>query len=103
MAETMVEWWKEGLSHKDWLFDGQPIHGDVMLERWHGLDWSKAWMDMGPSPMGNPGPYWHVPLPSEETAHRLYPKLLQSKWLWVVRQVAVAAAARVTSDASDKG
>lgn len=78
--------WLDGLTHKDWLFDGQLITGDVMIERFNNLDWSGAWMDMGPSLVGNPGPYWHVPLPSEGTRHRLYPKVVKSKWLLVIRQ-----------------
>ncbi len=76
----------DGLTHKDWLFDGSPIRGPVMIERFDGLDWSGAWLDMGPSPGGNLGPYWHVPLPSEETVHRLYPKVLKTKWAPLIRQ-----------------
>ena len=78
--------WLTGLTHEDWLFDGYAIRSDVMIERFDNLDWSKAWVDMGPSIAGNPGPYWHVPLPSEETVHRLYPKALKSKWLPMIRQ-----------------
>jgi len=74
--------WMEHLSKSDWLFDGHPIRGDMMTERFNDLDWSKAWVDMGPSIAGNIGPYWHVPLVGDdETVHRLYPKLLQTKWL----------------------
>lgn len=76
----------DGLTYRDWLFDGHAIRSEAMIEKWNDLDWSKAWVDMGPSTAGNLGPYWHVPLRSEDTVHRLYPKLLQSKWLLVVRQ-----------------
>ena len=78
--------WLNGLTHKDWLFDGYAIRGEVMIERFGNLDWSKAWVDMGPSIAGNLGPYWHVPLPSEGTIHRLYPKIVNTKWLPVIRQ-----------------
>lgn len=87
--------WLDGLSHKDWYFDGHPIRGEVMLERWEALDWAKAYCDLGPSISGNPGPYWHVPLPEEGTVHRLYPKVLASKWLGVIRQ-AIKEAPRTT-------
>ena len=91
----MAEWF-DGLTHKDWLFDGAPIRGRVMLARFANLDWPKAWVDLGPSIAGNPGPYWHVPLRETiidgeiydfgDTVHRLYPKVLLSKWLPVIRR-----------------
>ena len=82
----MIDWLR-GLTHKDWLFDGDPIRkGD---KRFDDLDWSKAWMDMGPSPAGNLGPYWHVPRKVAETTHRLYPKVLKTKWLLVIRRAVV--------------
>jgi|SRR5579864_1906300 len=81
----MMPEWLEGLSHKDWLLDGNPIRSDQTIKIWNDLDWSRAWLDMGPSPSGNLGPYWHVPLRSEETVHRLYPKALPAKWRRMVR------------------
>jgi hypothetical protein len=93
-ATKVAEIWRDGLSHKDWLFDGHPIRGRVMLARFNNLDWSKAWVDLGPSIAGNPGPYWHVPLKETwidgelyddgDTVHRLYPKVLQSKWAMLI-------------------
>ena len=83
--------WHGDLTHRDWLFDGSSINTAPMLARWIELDWSKAWMDMGPSPAGNPGPYWHVPMKDGETTHRLYPKLLKTKWLLLIREVARAS------------
>lgn len=65
--------------HRDWLFDGYEIKSEIVKERFYNLDWSDAWVDTGPSIAGNPGPYWHVALPSEETRHRLYPKLITNK------------------------
>jgi hypothetical protein len=89
VAETAATW-RDGLSHKDWLFDGAPIRGRVMIEMFNNLDWGSAWVDLGPSIAGNLGPYWHVPLKETiidgevyadgDTVHRLYPKVLQSKW-----------------------
>lgn len=97
MSEPTIGWWQGGLSHKDWLFDGYPIRGPVMMARFANLDWERAWVDVGPSVAGNPGPYWHVPLKGPtfvdeeeydfgDTTHRLYPKLLTTKWLPVVQQ-----------------
>ena len=98
---VVADWWNDGLDHRDWLYDGHKIRGDEMIARFNSLDWSKAYMDMGPSVAGNPGPYWHVPLggqyADEDTVHRLYPKVLQSKWLWVIRR-ACEEAARGKSD-----
>jgi hypothetical protein len=89
-AAVVAEIWRAELTHKDWLFDGYPIRGRVMLARFNNLDWDSAWIDLGPSVAGNPGPYWHVPLKETiidgkvydlgDTVHRLYPKVLQSKW-----------------------
>lgn len=94
--------WMEGLDHRDWLFDGHPIRGTEMLCAWGELDWTRAYVDMGPSIAGNLGPYWHVPRPSMETVHRLYPKVLTTKWLGVIREAVAATAAVgavVTEDA----
>lgn len=35
-------------------------------------DWADAWIDGGPSPAGNPGPYFKVPLDGGDTVHRIY-------------------------------
>ena len=93
-ATKVAEFWRDNLSHRDWLFDGSPILGKVMLARFNNLDWSKAWMDLGPSIAGNLGPYWHVPLKETiingnlydagDTVHHLYPKVLQSKWALLI-------------------
>lgn len=100
----MAKKWFEHLTHKDWLFDGIPIRGRVMLARFANLDWSRAWVDVGPSIVGNPGPYWHVPLRETiidgevydcgDTVHRLYPKVLQSKWLPLIQQACKEVSAR---------
>lgn len=98
--------WLDGLTHKDWLFDGSPVRGKIMEAKFANLDWGKAWVDMGPSIAGNLGPYWHVPLKETiidgdlydlgDTVHRLYPKLLTTKWLWVVRQAVEECTKRAT-------
>jgi hypothetical protein len=85
-AEDAGPNWRDGLTHKDWLFDGRPIRGGYAIDRFNRLDWSKAWVDLGPSIAGNLGPYWHVPMDDGDTVHRLYPKVLKSKWLLVIRQ-----------------
>jgi hypothetical protein len=77
--------WLEGLKPSDWMLDGRPVRGHA-LTMFDDLDWTKAWVDAGPSPAGNSGPYWHVPLKSGDTTHRLYPKLLGTKWAPLVRR-----------------
>jgi hypothetical protein len=67
-----------------WRIDGRAVRGDAMRLLWRRLDWQQARLDWGPSPAGNPGPYWHVPMREppdditlrhgwEGTVHRLYP------------------------------
>ena len=53
--------WLSGLTYRDFLFDGYRCSEAI----WGRLDWSRAYVDMGPSVAGNLGPYWHVPLPDE--------------------------------------
>lgn len=94
LAAEVAKIWREGLSHKDWLFDGSRIRGPVMIARFNNLDWEKAYVDLGPSIAGNFGPYWHVPLKETwidgtlydcgDTVHRLYPKVIQSKWAMLI-------------------
>ena len=76
--------WLDLLTHEDWLWNGRRC----TLKQWKSLDWSKAYMDLGPSPAGNTGPYWHVPTRDGDAVHRLYPRLLQTKWAGLVQQVA---------------
>ena len=37
------------------------------------FDWKNAWVDKGPSPAGNPGPYLKLPYLPDGTIHRVYP------------------------------
>lgn len=53
------------------------------LGAWPALDFSHAWVDRGPSPAGNPGPYLKVPDPSNGTVHRVYPRVQPGHYLWV--------------------
>lgn len=59
------------------LIDGT---GRGVRDHWQHLDWSQAWVDKGPSPAGNPGPYWKVPCSctgvAGEVVHRVYPRIL---------------------------
>ena len=78
---------------KDWMMNGMAVRSDDAKLQWAKLDWTRAWMDMGPSPSGNLGPYWHVPydFDGEELWARLYPKLLLSRHLPLLRRIAVDA------------
>lgn len=103
MAKEREEW-IASLRPKDWLVNGGEVKG-YNAEIWSRLDWSRAWMDMGFSPGGNPGPYWHVPWDDDgdELWARLYPKVLRSKWLLTIRQAAAEAyAAQPLGDTGKK-
>ncbi len=60
------------------LIDGGPAYERV----WSELDWSTAWVDEGPSPAGNAGPYLHVARPSHGTVHRVYPRIRVGDTIW---------------------
>lgn len=47
------------------------------------FDFDKAYVDKGPSPAGNPGPYLQVPSKAYGTTHRLYPRIQPGDRLWV--------------------
>lgn len=52
---------------------------------WASLDFQsdRVFVDGGPSPTGNPGPYLHVPRQGDETVHRIYPRWQPDDLLWV--------------------
>lgn len=54
-------------------------------ELWAALNFADAsiFVDDGPSPAGNPGPYLHVPDTDGECRHRIYPRLQPGDRLWV--------------------
>lgn len=49
-----------------------------------GFDFTQAWVDAGPSPAGNPGPYLKVPAHREgqATVHRISPRVEPGDALW---------------------
>lgn len=67
------------------LIDGS--HVSPKTWRNYGLDFGRAFVDNGPSPAGNPGPYLKAPALrygwQDETTHRLYPKWQLGDLLWV--------------------
>jgi hypothetical protein len=51
---------------------------------WHDLDFDdRVWVDGGPSPAGNAGPYLHVPSTDGARVHRVYPRVFPGDHLWV--------------------
>lgn len=68
------------------LFNGRSWTKLQKAQTWN---WNEAWVDPGPSPAGNPGPYLHLPWlsgnsdPYEGTVHRIYPKVRPGDRLWV--------------------
>lgn len=68
------------------LVDGRGIGRRGMFgdpEFWQHLDFGAAWVDRGPSPAGNPGPYLKVPYPPEGSVHRVYPRIEPGDLLYV--------------------
>lgn len=68
---------------KNSLRDGWPWPKDPKDYAFEAHDWANAYVDNGPSPAGNPGPYLKVPLPIEETVHRVYPRYEVGDRIWV--------------------
>ena len=73
------------LTPSNTYFNGSPWQKWTKAQVW---DWNKAWVDQGPSPAGNPGPYLHLPWKDgddqwEGTSHRIYPKIQPRDHLWV--------------------
>lgn len=68
------------------LFNGRPWSRHQNAQTW---GWDEAWVDPGPSPAGNPGPYLKLPWCAgdadvyEGTAHRIYPQIQPGDRLWV--------------------
>jgi hypothetical protein len=58
------------------------IDGGVLKKLWDRLNFAKAWVDPGPSPAGNPGPYLKAPTRDGETTHRIYPRSAVGDRLW---------------------
>jgi len=68
------------LSTRNTYRDGAPWGGQP---KWGTHDWNDAFVDPGPSPAGNPGPYLKVAYPEGETRHRIYPLYAPGDRLWV--------------------
>lgn len=64
------------------LLDGHPWprKGHLAAEN---FDWSQGWIDPGPSPAGNPGPYLKLPHKTDETVHRVYPRWSPGDRIWI--------------------
>ena len=67
------------------LFNGGKWSAFHKRQEW---DWKGAWVDGGPSPMGNPGPYLKLPWKAgdddfEDTVHRIYPVIQPGDRIWV--------------------
>jgi hypothetical protein len=67
------------------LFNGGRWSALHKRQEW---DWEGAWVDGGPSPMGNPGPYLKLPCQAgdddfEGSVHRIYPVIQPGDRLWV--------------------
>ncbi|MCP4573316.1 MAG: hypothetical protein GY838_13255 [bacterium] len=77
---------RRAVTQNNSLIDGT---GQGIRSHWKYLDWSRAVIDPGPSPAGNPGPYWKVPCshlgPEKdlEVWHRIYPRVTVGDALWV--------------------
>ena len=63
-------------------FDGGSVNKTIKAA-WKDFDWANAYVDPGPSPAGNVGPYLKVPYPKEDTVHRIYPRYAVGDKLWV--------------------
>jgi hypothetical protein len=67
------------------LFNGGKWSAFHKRQEW---DWKGAWVDGGPSPMGNPGPYLKLPWKAGDddfagSVHRIYPVIQPGDRIWV--------------------
>lgn len=79
------------LTQRNTLFDGRYARWPNWLHE-RAFKWADAWVDPGPSPAGNPGPYLKLPViglfcdsenPQEQTVHRIYPRIQPGDRLYV--------------------
>lgn len=66
-------------------FNGRHWTKALKAQQWN---WDGAWVDPGPSPAGNPGPYLKLPWLAgddwlEGTVHRIYPRVQPGDRIWV--------------------
>ena len=71
------------------LFNGGKWSALHKRQEW---DWKGAWVDGGPSPMGNPGPYLKLPWKAGDdefagSVHRIYPVIHPGDRIWVKEAV----------------
>lgn len=67
------------------FFNGRHWTKGLKAQQWN---WEGAWVDPGPSPAGNPGPYLKLPWLAgddwlEGTVHRIYPRVQPGDRMWV--------------------
>jgi hypothetical protein len=55
----------------------------VVARKWELLDFADAFVDPGGTELFGPGPYLKVKCPSDDTRHRLYPRVQPGDRLWV--------------------
>lgn len=73
------------LTPQNTFFNGGPWTKKAKAQDW---DWESAYVDQGPSPAGNPGPYLHLPWragdedPFPGTRHRIYPRIQPGDRIW---------------------
>lgn len=67
------------ITRRNSLVNGEPASQAL----WDALDFSDAFVDSGPSPAGNAGPYLKAAKPDDETRHRVYSRLWNGDRLWV--------------------
>ena len=73
---------REPIKKSTALFDGGPWPNWIDRDEY---DWEAAFVDEGPSPAGNAGPYLKLTYPGVETGatiHRIYPKLFVGDLIW---------------------
>lgn len=73
------------ITRQNSYIDGGPAYRNI----WDGLELDRAWIDPGPSPAGNTGPYLKVPRRLtengevvDELVHRVYPRYQAGDTLW---------------------
>jgi hypothetical protein len=70
------------MTRRNITFHNSTTDGLVSRKDWKDLRWEEAWLDeSGPSPAGNPGPYWHVPF--RDIVVRVYPRVRPGDIIWV--------------------
>jgi hypothetical protein len=67
------------LTRKTCFHDGNP----AQKWQWDALDFKTGFVDRGPSPAGNSGPYIHITDLDGDCTHRIYPRWLVGEGLWV--------------------